>query len=153
MVSVNLRVATLLSALLGISATGGVGKLGHLRCNWVGEYPTTEGKFLLDVPEVKKKIIGLMGNEKFEELQTYSQTPINFVSGYYVIRFTTKATKGEDFGFKWVDVIIREYTGSIHLVTRFINNSKTDTQDKLDWKHSDETDLPPEILRMLEIPR
>jgi len=150
--------AQTLMAFIVLSSTAAVfggtskaGKLDHLRCVWVGQYPTSNDRYFLSEPEIKAKIVKLIGKEKLASLKEYRQTPIDYVSGYYLARFSTKTRHGDDGGFEWVDVIVREYTGSIHIVMRFINTSKPDAKDEISQLHSDESDFPPDISRILEL--
>jgi hypothetical protein len=117
--------------------------LRDLRGKWVGEYPSIKFQNLLKEPRIKKKIMLLLGAERYNRLlldNHYLQSPIDYVEGHYILDYAANLhlmPKAER-----IYIIIREYTGSLHVAIQ-------DDHDKVQWMHSDETDIPLKILGML----
>jgi hypothetical protein len=118
-------------------------RLDELRSQWVGQYPHKGETVFLNEPKVKDQLQQMLG-QRFEALVVgkYMEEPIDYIAGYYVLSFAANPhliREGE-----WIYIIIREYTGSVHIAIKDFENQVT-------WKHSAESDIPPRILKMLDL--
>ena len=120
------------------------GLLDELRSQWVGQYPHKDKVFFLNEPKIKGSLLRLLGQTRFEALENgeYLEVPIDYVAGYYVLSFGSNPhlTQNQE----WIYIIIREYTGSIHIAIK-------DDEDRVQWMHTAESDMPPPVLKMLDL--
>lgn len=120
------------------------GRLDELRSQWVGEYPHKGKTFFLTEPKIKDPLQQILGQNRFEALAAgkYLEEPIDYVAGYYVLSFAANPhlMRNEE----WIYIIIREHTGSVHIAIK-------DSKDRVEWKHSAESEIPPRILNMLDL--
>lgn len=119
-------------------------RLEAFRSKWVGQYPHKEGTFFLNEPKIRKITQLVLNKKQIDALASgsYLESPIDYVAGYYVLSFAANLRLMEEGG--WVYVIVREHTGSMHAAIKDSNN-------RVEWKHSAESDLPPQILKMLDL--
>lgn len=118
--------------------------LRDLRSKWVGEYPSKGNQNILNDPRIKEKLTPLVGTERFKHLLSgdYLMSRIDYVGGYFVLEYAANLHILPEI--EHVYVIIREYTGSLHVAIQ-------DKDDKVKWMHSNERDLPGRIQWMLGI--
>ena len=117
-------------------------QLEELRCQWVGQYPHKGKLFFLNEPKIKKPLQQFLSRNRFDALVSgeYLESPIDYVAGYYVLSFAPNLHLMQEE--EWVYIIVREHTGSVHTVIK-------DSGNRVQWKHSAESDIPPQILKML----
>lgn len=120
-------------------------QLNELRCQWVGQYPHKAKKFFLNEPKIKNTLQQLLNKNRFDALVSgdYLEAPIDYVAGYYVVSFAPNLHLMQEE--EWVYILIREHTGSVHVAIK-------DSEDRVQWKHSAESDFPFQILKMLDLP-
>jgi hypothetical protein len=120
------------------------GRLDELRSQWVGQYPHKGDTFFLNEPKIKDPLLQMLGQNRFEALETgqYLEVPIDYVEGCYVLSFGSNPhlTQNQE----WIYIIIREYTGSIHIAIK-------DDEDRVQWMHTAESDMPSPVLKMLDL--
>lgn len=126
-------------------AQSGTGiQLEAFRSHWVGQYPHKGKTFFLKEPKIEKTSRLVLDKKQLDAIASgeYLESPIDYVAGYYVLSFAANPRLMEESG--WIYVIVREHTGSMHVATK-------DSKGRVGWKHSAERDLPPQILKMLDL--
>jgi hypothetical protein len=126
--------------------TAVTGRLNELRSQWVGQYPHKGKKFFLSESKIKDQLQQMLGQKRFEALEVgnYLEEPIDYVAGYYVLSFASNPHLMREEEWEWVYIIIREHTGSAHIAIK-------DFEDRVQWMHSAESEIPPRILKMLDL--
>lgn len=129
---------------VGYAQSATINNLEKLRSEWVGQYPHKGKSFFLNEPRIKKPLQQFLNKDRFEALVAgnYLEEPIDYVAGYYVLSFAANLHLMQEG--EWVYIIIREHTGSVHTAIK-------DEANRVQWKHSAESDIPLQILKMLDL--
>lgn len=119
--------------------------LQHLK-NWVGEYPIDKQskppKNFLNLPEIRKPLIDIIGDKYFERLQNnyYLTTPIELIDNHLVLDFPPNNHLNRESDR--IIIVIGLSDGAMHVAL----------QGKADMRWLPDRNVPPAILQKFALP-